>query len=201
MTEEYLRLVHQAIADYHRTDSVDTPEPPTYDADSYEALVYHKAWVDTVQWHLEDIIRRPDIDPAEALTIKRRIDASNQDRTDTVESIDQVLIKQYPCYQRDWEKSTVPLATETIGWALDRLCILQLKIYHMQIEAHRPDATTEHRTKCQAKLAILNLQDRELTEAIEQLNDDLLADRRQMHLYKQMKMYNDPDTNPELYAK
>lgn len=151
-----------------------------------------------MQWHLEDIIRNPDIDPVEALAIKRRIDRSNQDRTDLVELIDSYFLDQY--------KEVVPLTNATINtespaWAIDRLSILALKIYHMQQEAERNDASTEHTEKCRAKLAVLLQQREDLSTAIDQLVDDIAAGRKYMKVYKQMKMYNDPALNPVLYGK
>ena len=147
---------------------------------------------------MEDIIRDPAIDPVEALALKRRIDRSNQDRTDLVERIDSYFRSKYA--------SVVPLPdatinTESPAWAIDRLSILALKIYHMSEEAGRSDATKEHRDKCAAKLAVLTEQRKDLTTAIDQLLDDIAAGRRYMKVYCQMKMYNDPATNPVLYAK
>lgn len=192
------RIFQRSIEDYHRHDHVDTPIVNPYEAGGIEHLLYHKNWIDTVQWHLEDIIRDPQIDPAEALTIKRRIDASNQERTDMVEYIDGYFLDKY--------KGVNPLQgaainTETPAWAVDRLSILALKIYHMQQEALRKDVTPEHRTACQAKLDVLLTQRTDLSQAIEELLGDIEAGRKYMKLYKQMKMYNDPALNPVLYAK
>jgi len=151
-----------------------------------------------VQWHLEDIIRDPDIDPLAALALKRRIDKSNQDRTDMVEELDS--------YFRDTYKDVAVAAdatinTESPAWALDRLSILALKIYHMQAEVDRTDASAEHRNRCASKLAVLTEQRADLTEAIDTLLDDIAAGRKYMKVYRQMKMYNDTDTNPVLYKK
>ncbi len=192
------QIFQRSIEDYHRYDHVDTPIVDPYPAGSIEYLLYHKNWIDTVQWHLEDIIRDPEIDPAEALAIKRRIDASNQERTDMVEYIDSYFLDRY--------KTVAPLAeatinTETPAWAVDRLSILALKIYHMQQEAQRTDVSAEHRAACQAKLEVLLTQRTDLSQAIEELLADIGAGRKYMKLYKQMKMYNDPDLNPVLYAK
>lgn len=192
------QIFQRSIEDYHRHDHVDTPIVDPYPAGSIEYLLYHKNWIDTVQWHLEDIIRDPEIDPAEALAIKRRIDASNQERTDMVEYIDSYFLDRY--------KTVAPLAeatinTETPAWAVDRLSILALKIYHMQQEAQRTDVSAEHRAACQAKLEVLLTQRTDLSQAIEELLADIGAGRKYMKLYKQMKMYNDPALNPVLYAK
>lgn len=190
-------LLEAAVRDYHVSDDVDAPGSNPYPAsDLLRHLLYRKCWIDAVQWHLEDIVRAPDIDPARALAIKRRIDASNQDRTDTVEYLD--------AYFLDLFKDVAPapgagLNTETPAWALDRLSILALKIYHMRAEATRADASAEHRDKCQAKLDVLLQQRDDLAGAIEELLGDLRAGRKRMKVYKQMKMYNDPSLNPVLY--
>lgn len=187
----------RATADYHVTDHVDAAQHNPYDEGSIEHVLYAKNWIDAVQWHLEDIIRDPEIDPVEALALKRRIDRSNQDRTDMVEEID--------TYFRTVYKDVVPAAdatinTESPAWALDRLSILALKIYHMQVETSRKDASDEHVAKCRGKLDILLEQRRDLTSAIDCLLDDIAAGRKYMKVYRQMKMYNDPETNPVLYA-
>lgn len=191
-------VFERAVGDYHETDSVDAAERNPYSAeDTLRHLLYRKCWIDSVQWHLEDIIRAPGIDPVEALRIKRRIDASNQARTDTVEYIDAYY------YERLRGVSLQPGATantETPAWALDRYSILALKIHHMREEALRADASAEHRQKCQAKLDVLLTQKADLGTAIDQLLDDLAAGRKQMKVYKQMKMYNDPALNPVLYG-
>ena len=188
----------RAIADYHKADHVDTPICNPYPPQDIEAYLYLKNWIDTVQWHLEDIIRDPAIDPVEALAIKRRIDKSNQDRTDLVERIDSYFLDKY--------KDVKPLPgatinTESPAWAIDRLSILALKIYHMQQEAGRADCEPEHRARCQEKLRVLTEQQADLSTAIGQLLDDIAAGRKYMKVYKQMKMYNDPSLNPILYGK
>ena len=169
-----------------------------YELKTIEYYLYLKNWIDAVQWHFEDIIRDPQIDPVEALTLKRRIDKSNQDRTDLVELIDSYFLDKY--------KEVKPLSdatinTESPAWAIDRLSILALKIYHMQQEVERADTTEEHRTQCQVKLNILLEQQKDLSSAIDQLLADIEAGRKYMKVYKQMKMYNDPALNPVLYAK
>ena len=188
----------QAIRDYHVADNVDTPISNPYAEGTIEHQLYLKCWIDTVQWHFEDIIRDPNIDPTEALTLKRRIDKSNQDRTDLVEQIDS--------YFREYYKDVVPLAdarlnTESPAWAVDRLSILALKIYHMQEQVERQDAAPDHVARCQAKLDVLLEQQVDLSTAIDQLLDDIAAGRKYMKVYRQMKMYNDPTTNPVLYKK
>ena len=186
-----------AINDYHAKDNVDTPINNPYDRDSIENRLYLKCWIDTVQWHLEDIIRDPHIDPLDALALKRRIDRSNQDRTDLVEQIDSYFRTKYNDVQ------VLPGATtntESPAWAIDRLSILALKIYHMKEQADRSDASEEHKEKCLGKLGVLLEQQQDLGTAIDQLLDDIGAGRKYMKVYKQMKMYNDPSTNPVLYA-
>ena len=197
-TENAIKVFNQAIADYHIKDDVDTPICNPYDEGSIENVLYLKCWIDTVQWHLEDIIRDPQIDSDEALAIKRRIDKSNQDRTDLVEQID--------TYFRDVYKDVkvadgARINTESPALAIDRLSILHLKIYHMQEQVGRADASAEHKAKCEAKLAVLLEQNVDLPTAIDQLLEDIAAGVKYMKVYRQMKMYNDPSTNPILYAK
>lgn len=188
----------QVISDYHKTDNVDTPIANPYPERTIEHDLYLKNWIDTVQWHFEDIIRDPNIDPVEALTLKRRIDKSNQDRTDLVELIDSYFLTKYKDVQ---VKEDAVINTESPAWAVDRLSILALKIYHMTAEVERADATAEHKAKCQKKLDVLLEQQVDLSKAIDQLLADIEAGRKYMKVYKQMKMYNDEDTNPVLYKK
>ncbi len=197
-TQKANDIFNQAIADYHVTDNIDTPINNPYKEGTIENKLYLKCWIDTVQWHFEDIIRDPQIDPAGALVLKRRIDKSNQDRTDLVEQIDS--------YFRDLYKDVKILPdarinTESPAWAVDRLSILALKIYHMKEQAERTDANEEHIAKCKAKLAVLLEQQVDLSTAIDQLLEDIEAGRKYMKVYRQMKMYNDPSTNPVLYNK
>lgn len=188
----------QSVADYHNSDNVDTPIANPFPQESLEAIFYAKNWVDAVQWHLEDIIRDPDIDPKEALELKRRIDRSNQVRTDMVEDIDS--------WFRDKYRDVAPLPsasinTESPAWALDRLSILALKIWHMREQAERQDASEEHKATSRGKLAILLEQREDLSSAIDTLLADIEAGRKFMKVYRQMKLYNDPATNPVLYGK
>ena len=197
-TENANQIFNRAIDDYHLTDDVNTPIHNPYAKDSIEYRLYLKCWIDTVQWHYEDIIRDPHIDPLEALALKRKIDRSNQDRTDLVEEIDSFFRTQY-CH-------VVPLPdarlnTESPAWAVDRLSILALKIYHMQEQVNRQDAEPAHIQTCQAKLNVLLEQQKDLALAIDQLLEDIEAGRKYMKVYRQMKMYNDPETNPILYKK
>ena len=196
-TELCNNIFGQAIRDYHMTDNVDTPINNPYSRGEIENSLYVKCWIDTVQWHLEDIIRDPHIDPNNALGLKRRIDRSNQDRTDLVEEID--------TYFRTLYAEVVPqpdakLNTESPAWAIDRLSILALKIWHMKEQAERAEATPEHREKCAAKMGVLLEQQKDLSLAIDQLLDDIAQGRKYMKVYRQMKMYNDPTTNPILYG-
>ena len=193
---EMYGLFERQVAEYHKTDSVDAGQNNPYGAGTFEALLWEKSWVDTVQWHLEDLVRPADVDPVYALQLKRRIDASNQHRTDLVERIDDHYMMQFKDVA---PQAGAKLNTETPAWAVDRLSILALKVYHFGIEAGRGDA--EHRAKCQAKLDTLLTQRADLTTAIDQLLDDLAAGRRVMKLYRPMKMYNDPSLNPMLYKK
>jgi hypothetical protein len=197
-TEKANKIFNQAIRDYHLKDHVDTPISNPYERDSIEYSLYLKCWIDTVQWHLEDIIRDPHIDPAEALGLKRRIDRSNQDRTDLVEEIDTYFRKVYADVK---PQADARLNTESPAWATDRLSILALKIWHMKEQTERKDADAEHVQKCQAKLDVLLEQQVDLSTAIDQLLEDIEAGRKYMKVYRQMKMYNDPATNPVLYKK
>ncbi|MBC7936242.1 MAG: DUF4254 domain-containing protein [Rhizobacter sp.] len=195
---KWIGIFQQSINDYHKTDSVDSPITNVYPKETLDHLMYVKNWVDTVQWHLEDIIRNPTIDAAEALLIKRRIDASNQHRTDLVEFIDSWFLKEF---------ADAPLGvdatynTESPAWAIDRLSILELKIFHMEVETNRPGATPEHRAACTGKLNILLTQREDLSTSIQQLLDDIATGKKFMKVYKQMKMYNDESLNPVLYQQ
>ncbi len=192
------KIFSQSIADYHLTDHVDEPPKQPYPTGSLEQLLYSKNWIDTVQWHLEDIIRDENITPAEALLIKRRIDASNQQRTDLVEFLDSWFLDRYREITPDAEAK---INTETPAWAMDRLSILSLKIYHMKQEAERQSATVEHRKNCSAKLKVLLEQKADLITSINQLLSDIENGKVKMKTYKQMKMYNDESLNPVLYQK
>ena len=197
-TEHANIIFNQVIKDYHLTDNVDTPIQNPYEKESIDYNLYLKCWIDTVQWHYEDIIRDPRIDPIEALALKRRIDKSNQDRTDLVEEIDSYF-RQYYSHVKPMDDAR--LNTESPAWAVDRLSILALKIYHMQEQVDRQDASSDHIAKCQAKLQVLLEQQKDLSLAIDQLLEDIEAGRKYMKVYRQMKMYNDPATNPILYKK
>ncbi|MBR4380846.1 MAG: DUF4254 domain-containing protein [Bacteroidaceae bacterium] len=197
-TELSNSIFETVIDNYHKTDNVDTPIQNPYPVKSIEFYLYLKNWIDTVQWHLEDIIRDPNIDPVEALRIKRRIDKSNQDRTDLVELIDSYFL------DKNKDVKVLPDATintESPAWAIDRLSILALKIYHMREQVERQDTTPEHHEACQKKLDILLEQQKDLSSAIDQLLADIEAGKKYMKVYKQMKMYNDPALNPVLYGQ
>ena len=189
-------VFEQSIQDYHLFDSVDQPINNPFPKEKLEHLLYLKNWIDTVQWHFEDIIRDPNIDPVAALTLKRKIDASNQERTDMVEYIDGYFLQKYAHVA---VKDTAKINSESPAWAFDRLSILALKIYHMNEEANRKEASQEHRDKCQAKLNVLLEQRTDLSTAIEDLLTDIENGDKFMKVYKQMKMYNDDDLNPVLY--
>jgi len=195
-TEKCNDIFNRAIADYHVKDNVDTVISNPFEGDTIENRLYLKCWIDTVQWHFEDIIRDPDINPAEALVLKRRIDKSNQDRTDLVEQIDSYFRDKYK------DVKIMPdarLNTESPAWAVDRLSILALKIYHMKEQTERKDASPEHIERCVQKLNVLLEQQKDLGLAIDQLLEDIENGRKYMKVYRQMKMYNDPSTNPILY--
>lgn len=191
-------IFEESIAKYHIADDVSQEFINPYPKDEIAHLLYRKNWIDTVQWHYEDIIRDPGIAPDAALELKRKIDASNQDRTDLVEYIDSYFLHKYQSVEINKDAT---LNTESPAWAIDRLSILALKIYHMQEEAERTTATQEHREKCQEKLAVLKEQKRDLSLAIDQLLTDIEQGKKYMKVYKQMKMYNDAELNPILRGK
>lgn len=197
-TQKAFDIFNQAISIYHIKDDIDQDMPSPFDKGSIEDLLFTKNWIDTVQWHYEDIIRDPDIEPNAALALKRQIDASNQNRTDLVEYLDAYFLELYKSVEIDENAS---INTESPAWAFDRLSILALKIYHMQEEASREDASEEHLKACKQKLDILLEQKEDLSTAIEQLLNDISQGKKYMKVYKQMKMYNDDELNPVLRAK
>ena len=192
------KIFQEVIEKYHEKDTVEQPFTNPYDSENelIEHLLYRKCWIDTVQWHYEDIIRDKHIDPVDALALKRQIDASNQDRTDTVEYIDSYFLEKFKDVKPN-EDATIN--SESPAWAIDRLSILALKIYHMEEEANREDASQEHQMKCKAKLDVLLEQRVDLSTAINQLLEDIAAGKKYMKVYRQMKMYNDSKLNPILY--
>lgn len=191
-------IFKKSVEEYHLIDNVDAPVCNPYRIGEIEFDLYNKNWIDTVQWHLEDIIRDPKINPVDALAIKHRIDQSNQDRTDLVERIDTYFYEEY-C--EITPQADAKLNTESPAWAVDRLSILHVKLFHMRAEVARKDATPEHLAKCQAKLKVLEEQYTDLSKALNQLLDDYARGIRVMKVYRQMKMYNDPELNPVLYRK
>ncbi|MCR5003056.1 MAG: DUF4254 domain-containing protein [Bacteroidales bacterium] len=195
---EFNGLFDTVVADYHKFDDIYKECENPYQAGTLEFLLYKKCWIDAVQWHLEDVIRDPQIDPARALEIKRWIDRSNQERTDMVEYIDSYFLDKYKDVN---VLSDAKVNTETPAWAIDRLSILALKIWHMKEQAERKDASQEHQAKCQEKLNVLLTQRKDLTQGITELLEDIETGHKYMKVYKQMKMYNDPALNPVLYAK
>lgn len=196
--EQCNRIFASAVKDYHRTDDVDAPIHNPYEEGSIEHDLYLKNWIDVVQWHLEDIIRDPDIDPSAALAVKRRIDRSNQDRTDLVERIDSYF---WELFHEIKPQPDARINTESPAWAVDRLSILHVKLWHMQEQVDRTDVSAEQHDKCVKKMAVLREQLGDMTTAISQLLADYEAGTRIMKVYRQMKMYNDPTLNPVLYGK
>ena len=196
LTPLAVQIFTASVAKYHELDRVDQPFENPYDSNTLEHLLYRKNWIDTVQWHYEDLIRDPEIEPVAGMSLKRKIDASNQDRTDMVEYIDSYFLQQYQSVSPQQEAT---FNTESPAWALDRLSILVLKIYHMREEATRASASAEHRQQCQSKLDVLLSQQADLCTAIDQLLADLASGAKYMKVYKQMKMYNDEALNPVLY--
>ena len=190
-------IFQDVINTYHIKNTVDQSFSNSYSEDKHliEHLLYRKCWIDTVQWHYEDIIRDPNIDPVAALKLKRQIDASNQDRTDMVEYIDSYFLKTYSDVQPNLNAT---INTESPAWAIDRLSILALKIYHMNEEVERPDASSSHKLNCSTKLNVLLDQRKDLSKAIDDLLVDIKHGDKYMKVYKQMKMYNDDELNPVL---
>lgn len=194
---EAYSIFEQSVIEYHVLDRIDQPYKNPHPPKSLAHLMYRKNWIDTIQWHYEDLIRDPGINPVKALELKRKIDASNQDRTDTVEYIDSYFLEQYSSVT---PQTDAIINTESPAWAYDRLSILSLKIYHMHGESQRNSATADHRQHCADKLSVLQIQRKDLSLAIDQLLDDLSTGRKTMKVYKQMKMYNDEALNPVLYS-
>jgi len=190
------RIFAKAISDYHVYDDIEQPIRNPYGMGNLEHLLYLKCWIDTVQWHMEDVVRNPEIDPAEGLQWKRRIDASNQERTDVVEYIDSYFLEEY---KNVAPKTDARINTESPAWVVDRLSILALKIYHMQEETVRPGSSEEHREVCSNKLSVLLAQRADLSNSLDELLTDIANGDKYMKVYKQMKMYNDPNLNPILY--
>ncbi len=194
-SEFAFNIFEESIEKYHINDDVNQSIDNPYPKDDIAHLLYRKNWIDTVQWHYEDIIRDPNIDPISALALKRKIDASNQDRTDLVEYIDSYFLNKYQSVK---VADTAVINTESPAWAIDRLSILALKVYHMNEEATRTDASPEHTQNCKQKLGVLLAQKQDLSTAIDQLISDIESGDKYMKVYKQMKMYNDAELNPIL---
>lgn len=190
-------IFQRAIDAYHVSNEIDHPIDNPFDASTLEHLLYLKCWIDTVQWHMEDVVRNPAIDPVEGLYWKRRIDESNQYRTDTVEYIDGYYLN---LFKDVTVKATAKLNTESPAWAIDRLSILALKIYHMEQETKRTDVDAAHIASTTQKLNVLLDQRVDLSQGIDDLLTDISTGDKYMKVYKQMKMYNDPSLNPVLYA-
>lgn len=190
-------IFQRAITDYHVFDAIDHPMANPYDSNTLEHLLYLKCWIDTAQWHMEDVVRNPDIDPKDGLYWKRRIDKQNQVRTDTVEYIDSYYLQLFATVT---PAPDAKINTESPAWAIDRLSILALKIYHMEQETLRTDVDQAHMAACQQKLDVLLEQRKDLSQSIDELLADIEAGRKYMKAYKQMKMYNDPNLNPVLYG-
>jgi Protein of unknown function (DUF4254) len=196
--QEINAIFKAAIEDYHVFDSVDTVFVPKYTDNQFAALLYQKNWIDTVQWHFEDIIRNPAGEPAFLMTIKRRIDASNQHRTDVVEQLDEYI---FDSLKNTKTVANARLNSETPAWLLDKMSILQLKIYHFEAQAQQKDQSEELKKSVLEKLHILQIQEQDLAQCYNELMDDLRTGLKYMRLYKQMKMYNDPNLNPILKGK
>jgi hypothetical protein len=190
-------IFDEVIARYHILDSIDQEFSNPHDG-NLNSLLYQKSWIDTVQWHVEDLIREPEIEPTKGIQYKRLIDKLNQQRTDIVEKVDDYFLNLYKNVIVD---SNAKLNTESPAWAVDRLSILALKIYHMRIESERIDIDDAKRQNCSQKLEILLEQRIDLSAAIDELLNDISEGKKKMKVYRQLKMYNDPETNPVLYSK
>ena len=198
ISKKAIKIFEKAVNDYHVYDDITRNPNNPFENKSFEHLLYEKNWIDTVQWHYEDIIRDPDIDPSEGMKLKRLIDSSNQNRTEMVEYIDSYFLNLYSNVN---PQENAKVNTESPAWAIDRLSILILKIYHMEEESNRKDVSEDHRNNCQKKLNVLIEQREDLSESIDQLLIDLSTGIKKMRVYKQMKMYNDESLNPVLYKK
>ena len=198
ISKQAIEIFEKSVNDYHVYDDISRKPDNPYESKSFQHLLYEKNWIDTVQWHYEDIIRDPDIDPNDGMKLKRMIDSSNQNRTEMVEYIDSYFLK---LYSNVTPSEDAKINTESPAWAIDRLSILILKIFHMEEESKREDVTDEHRNNCQVKLNVLLEQQKDLSESIDQLLIDLSTGNKKMRVYKQMKMYNDESLNPVLYKK
>jgi hypothetical protein len=191
-------MFDQSIADYHKHDDVDHKMQNPYGENNLEAILYLKNWIDTVQWHLEDIVRDPKVTNEQIAQIKRRIDKSNQDRTDKVEMLDDWIVD----YFKDVKvEKNARLNTESAAWVLDRISILALKIFHMNEQVMRTDVDQEHKDKCRMKLEILLDQKKDLSQSFDELMQDIAEGKKRIKVYRQMKMYNDEKLNPILYKK
>ncbi|MDA9595854.1 DUF4254 domain-containing protein [Flavobacteriaceae bacterium] len=193
-----IEIFEKSVNDYHIHDDINRKATNPFEVKSFEHLLYEKNWIDTVQWHYEDIIRDPEIDPNEGMKLKRMIDSSNQNRTEMVEYIDSYFLD---LYSNATLVKNARINSESPAWAMDRLSILILKIYHMDEESKRVDVSEKHRNNCQAKLNVLLDQKTDLSESIDQLLEDISNGQKKMKVYKQMKMYNDESLNPVLYKK
>ena len=193
-----IEIFEKSVNDYHIHDDINRKATNPFKMKSFEHLLYEKNWIDTVQWHYEDIIRDPEIDPNEGMKLKRMIDSSNQNRTEMVEYIDSYFLE---LYSNATLVKNARINSESPAWAMDRLSILILKIYHMDEESKREDVSEKHRNNCQAKLDVLLDQKTDLSESIDQLLEDISSGQKKMKVYKQMKMYNDESLNPVLYKK
>jgi hypothetical protein len=195
--DECYTIFQKSVDDYHLQDDVDAPIRNPFPASSFESLLYRKNWIDTVQWHLEDVIRDPAIDPAEGLRLKRRIDKSNQERTDTVERMDDFFLLAFE--DVDYAPGT-RVNSETPAWLLDRMSILTLKIYHMKEQTERKGVSAHHIGQCRDKLTVLEEQKEDMKKAYDELLYDIQKGTRTFKVYRQMKMYNDSTLNPVLYG-
>ncbi|MET3115300.1 hypothetical protein AAKU52_003047 [Pedobacter sp. CG_S7] len=192
------KIYEEVINNYHLHNNIDQPIQNPYSINTLEHLLYLKCWIDTAQWHMEDVVRNPNIDPVEGLQWKRKIDKSNQERTDVVEYIDSYFLEEFANIT---PKEDAKTNSESPAWVIDRLSILALKVFHMKEETLRTDSPTEHFQACEIKLNTLLMQRTDLSLSLDELIDAIKSGDKYMKVYKQMKMYNDPNLNPVLYTK
>lgn len=192
--EKFTKIFRESIEDWHKNQESNNP----YIGDSLEFILYNKNQIDTIQWHVEDEIRRIDILDKEIASLKRKIDSLNQQRTDLVEKLDDIFLNQFQLVVQTKDSR---MNSETPAWLVDRMSILELKIYHMEEQTQRTDVSEEHRNTCANKLKVLLEQRADMILCMNQLIEDLTLGKKYMKVYRQMKMYNDKSLNPSLYKK
>jgi hypothetical protein len=185
------RLHRELVVRWHDRD-VDNP------CDGLLGIVCRQMSYNFLLWHEEDVARSRDVSDARIAQVKRAIDGYNQQRNDWIEKLDDWITERLVSLNIT-TAAGAPQNTETLGSTIDRLSILALRIYHLEEQRDRADATAEHRESVSRKLAVAFLQLEDLSRAAQQLADDLFAGRKRHKTYRALKMYNDPTLNPYLY--